>query len=430
MKDITARSIIAEAKKNGIFEGPIPEDSEAAQKEAKVIVDMAKLAWEELVRGPEVVAILKLEASDEKEIEEVPPVEENPRPEEEIADDVREAEEAEETDLSKTEPWDDYDDDKIPAIKETIDVFVASNDQEKSELLLAHVWEYEFSNKNRQRVFAHVNSLKEILDEETSPEKDSTPEAQGEVTETSESDAPTQDSGEQLSSGDSNADVVPEPEDNEPRQEKSITTGTIIASEIAAGSIISDNQIRDYSIMSQEEFEDKLSKISYGGETEKEPEYVELIKDVEDQLERERLHIPAPLPPGDQPEVPFDLNELTDKQLRSLHGAFGAYAYRTGYLLMKEEGKARRCKERADDLHRNFLAVIEKQDEHGKQKVIAVLEAEIESLPEVIKWRKRQRMYELQAHSLRAQRDGYLKEGEILSRQETMRHNDWERGRR
>jgi hypothetical protein len=58
-----ARALLAQGKKDGTYEAPIPEDDKKAISDAEDLLDLARTAWAQHVRGPEVEILLKMEAS-------------------------------------------------------------------------------------------------------------------------------------------------------------------------------------------------------------------------------------------------------------------------------------------------------------------------------------------------------------------------------
>lgn len=138
-------------------------------------------------------------------------------------------------------------------------------------------------------------------------------------------------------------------------------------------------------------------------------------------INRERLHVPPQLEES-PPELPFDLTGLSDASLQRLYSAFGAYCYRTGYLLMLEESKQTRCRQAADEIVTSYLG--KNIDAEGS---VTARKAQAEQIDEVRAWRKRQQMHGTLADSLRKQRDGYDRTCERLSRLESMRMGEYER---
>ncbi len=160
---------------------------------------------------------------------------------------------------------------------------------------------------------------------------------------------------------------------------------------------------------------------SSGGGGDDEEEYVGLIQEVHDMINRERLHVPDAIE-AEVPVLPFDLTSLSDKQLQSLYSAFTAFSYRTGYLLMLEESKASKCGQAADEIVTAYLA-----QHSGDEGSVTAIKAQAEQIDEVSAWRKRQRAHAILADSQRKQRDNYDKVCERLSRLETMRQQEFER---
>jgi outer membrane biosynthesis protein TonB len=61
-----ARELLAQGRKDGTYEAPIPDDDKKALSEATDLLDMAQTAWEQHVRGPEVEILLKMAANFEE----------------------------------------------------------------------------------------------------------------------------------------------------------------------------------------------------------------------------------------------------------------------------------------------------------------------------------------------------------------------------
>lgn len=149
--------------------------------------------------------------------------------------------------------------------------------------------------------------------------------------------------------------------------------------------------------------------------------YHDLISVVRDMLARERLHVPPKLE-DNPPELPFDLTKVDDNSLQKLYSAFSAYSYRAGYLLLEHEAVAGMCRRAADEIAAAFLAI-----NSGDYRTVTAADAAAEQLPDVERWRKRQKLNGVLADAQRKQRDNYDKICERLSRLETMRHQEFER---
>jgi hypothetical protein len=158
-------------------------------------------------------------------------------------------------------------------------------------------------------------------------------------------------------------------------------------------------------------------------------DYSDLVAEVEEALERERLHVPEP-PVDDPPMLPYDYSKVSDADLQSLHAQFSSFAYRANYLLMRDDRIAHIAKMQADEMARELLVATAKYDDHGKERKVSFIEAEIESTAALKKLRSIQRRHEIFAQAHRRERDSYSKLVESMSRLESMRHNVWERSSR
>lgn len=421
MNGIKARMILRQATSDKLTEGPIPEDDEKAIEKATELVGHAQIAWDQFVRGPEVEAILRLDAmddpTDEPPKEQVAPpegkrfdpvtqtlvdVEPEPEPdppmieptverEQEIADGKPE-------DLSKVEPWDGYDTEKIGAIVEAVEEAARSYDKAELQDLFAHVWAYEAANKNRVRLLSKLEEIgQRAFAEDVPPEEPHVPNDSDVVGEQDEAEKPSVPD-----------DVPPPVETEQPPAEEPAP---------------------DPEPAPEPEPQEESSESGSGGEDaegSEDTDYEGLIAHVEKELRRERIHLPQP-PQDDLPEVPWDWSNIEDRQLQKLYSAYSVAAYYKNYILAREERMAYHCKSAAEELARELLLATEKYDEKGKEKRVAILEAEVESDPNVIIWRRRQHKHEVFATAARQERESYSKLVESLSRIETMRHNEWER---
>jgi hypothetical protein len=142
----TARAVLAQAKKDGTYEAPIPEDDETAIFEATELVDQARAAWEANIRGPEVEAIINLAAADDEDGDES---------EGEDGDDADE-------NLAEIEPWEDFDKESAADIKGALD-WSLENEPDSFLDLAKHVWEYESAHKARKGIIEHLGKLAETV---------------------------------------------------------------------------------------------------------------------------------------------------------------------------------------------------------------------------------------------------------------------------
>lgn len=467
-----ARAILAEAKQRESYEAPIPEDDAKAISEAEALVEMAETAWEQHVRGPEVEAILRMAAASIEEAEEKlkePGVFTQEEISQQVDEHVYEPDPDPEVDMTRTPPWDDYNEIRVPVIKESLAMYVSSTKDPWE--LLEHVRVFEEMNKNRSRILNYVAELQEELndkaedhlavgtDSSQNPEEARTEEDRQE-SDDQEGNSPSSEAESNLGvSGldsqkdygrpvfdSSGQDEVPGPLDSGIRNtEENGHWGSRDARTSEDGSGTQDSQFigdsngREGVRTVHEGQGQNHSGDSEGSKDatdgrqllplEEELNYDDLIEQVEEELREKRLHVPPP-PQDKAPEIPYDYSRITDAELHSLHAIFSMFAYRANYLLMRDERIAVVTKQAADEMARELLVAAEKYDHKGHEKRVALLEAEIEADPDVKKLRKIQRKHEIFATAHRQERDSYLKLVESMSRLETMRQNEWERSRR
>lgn len=150
-------------------------------------------------------------------------------------------------------------------------------------------------------------------------------------------------------------------------------------------------------------------------------DYTELIKHVTDQVEAEHFAVPRPLPENVS-ELPFDLTELSEREVRQHYSANLSYFGRASYVAKLEKQLALACKHIADEAFEDALTGISKIDgETEKEKSATQLKAEAESSPKVRRWRRRQQKHESLKDSMRADAEIYRQNLESLSREWTMR---------
>lgn len=402
MNAAQARAIIAQARKDETYEGPMPEDDAKAISEAEGLVEMAQSAWDQYVRGPEVEALLRLAAEDFDGSDPEPEaqVETPPEPETETDggggndDPPKAPPAADEPDLSQIEPWEGYETDKASDIIDGINAAEADDNYSAEDLaeLMSNVWAYEEAHKNRSTILSHLEGVAARLSSDDEPEPEQEPEPQPEP-----EPEPEQPEEDPEPESDPESDPEPEPEpEPEPKVEE------------------------------KPKAKPRKKKAEEPGDETDAEDYANLKEQVEAELRRERVHIPEP-PTEDAPELPFDWTRMSDKELHAAYGAYSNLAYFKGYQLAYDERMANHSRQAADELHRELLVKVEKYDEKGKQKTMTVLEAEIEDMDAVKVWRRRQRKHEMFATAHRQERDSLGKLVEALSRMETMRYQEWER---
>lgn len=444
-----ARAILSQAKTDGVYEDPIPDDDAQVISEANDLVSQAEIAWAQQTRNPAVEAILKLAAADIPQNGETPPTRESAveehgetgRPEEELEEPTEDKEPPpvetekpplDEEDLAMMEPWDGYGDDRVGDIKEGIDIFVESETAEEVDRILYHIEVYEKAHKDRVRILNHINRIRGIGEDEEGTEEEE--ESAG-----AEEEAPSESPGtDGETERDQGAEAEPEggPEGDHESDEGPPEGGPGDAPEGDAGAAaeeITDAGPEPEPEAPESSTEDRpqpdeapSSEQDQGPQDDRrDDEYEQLVARVRGDLEKERSVIPATPPADEIPEVPWDWTKLTHAQLQQLYGAYSVLAYHKNWLLAFEERMAYACKSAADEMHRDLLVAIEKYDDHDHEKKVSHLEAEIESDENVKRWRRRQRKHEIYATATRQERDSYNKLVESLSRVETMRHNEY-----
>lgn len=399
-----ARALIAQAKQDQTYEGPIPEDDGKAVEEANALVELATDAWNDQVRGSEVETILRMAAQFEENgdapAETPAPTSIRPAaaPDEPVQDArpdlTATAAAAFRTDdldeLAKIEPWEEYSNEKVGDIVNGINAAIETYSLEELYELLRNIWAFESSHRNRRTVLdaiedVHTQIVEAQRAEGTTPyappnqvprPEEAAPAAETAPAEPSEPAEPEQPAEE------------PEPEP-EPEPAPEPEPEPVAAAE---------------------------------GQAAPEDFYDSLIAEVEREIEAQRLHIPQ-APADEAPEVPWDWTKISDQELQRLHSTFHGFVYYVDYRFARESRIALACKMAADELSRELLVAADKP----KDFKVTVLEAEIEADENVKLWRKRQRRHEAFASALRSERDSYSKLLEGLSRHESMRQDEWQR---
>jgi hypothetical protein len=136
--------------------------------------------------------------------------------------------------------------------------------------------------------------------------------------------------------------------------------------------------------------------------------------------------LPVPVDPNEEePELPFDLTSISDRELRFLHGAYGAYFSRANYLYSIEEAGLSAAKQIADEHEDEYIATADRKDIGGKPKTGALLKIEAAKAdPAILKWRERENNHARRAKRLSRMRDIYEKNVERLSREGTLRYEE------
>lgn len=425
-----ARAILAQGKKDGTHEQPIPEDDAKAIADAEELVGMAQTAWDQHVRGPEVEILLKMAA--EAENGGPPPSGEEPdSPEPESAQDEEpseppsepEAEPSEpsapaDPDLLDVEPWENFAHESVATVISGIDAALNEYSADDFRDLMGHVWAYEQEHKNRATVLDHLERVARKLNRRAEEASQASQPSQEQAPETPETHDQTQPESEPTPPPEpaSEAETPAEDEDTGMVDDLGPVPEAPTDEELAETEAESDNVV-DLPPRKPQPSEQ---------EQDQENDYIELVKLIESQLAEERVHKPEP-PTEKVPDLPWDWTKMSDADLQRFHGMFSVIAYYKNYVLAREERIALACKMAADELHNELMIRLPRYDERDKEKRVALIEAEVESDENIRKWRRRQRKHETFASAHRHERDSIARIVEALSRHETMRHDEWER---
>jgi hypothetical protein len=415
-----AREIITRAKKDDIYDGPMPEDDATAVTEAEGIVTLAEQAWSQNVRGPEVESILKLAAQAENggDPESEESGDEHAPPETDEDDAPKRTLESAPEKLQKMEPWEGYADDTVKNITQGINYFIEESPNDALDIL-EHVYAFEKSHKDRARILAHVQEAYERAGGIVETEKE---EATGEATDESDAEEGTEATAE--GEGEEGSD-----DGDEDRSEGSSSEAESNDGESPDAEADTESEIGTEGSEGRSDEEEPSGQSKQGGSESGRSAYQKLVKNTEDELKRERLDIPKP-PQEPAPELPWNWNEIKDSDLQEYHMRYAVCAYYKSYRLALHERIAQHCKEAADALHHAKMVSVDKYDEKGKEKKVGLIEAEIAGDSNVKKWRVIQRKNEQLAAADKRELEAYNKIVDSLSRLETMRHNAWERARR
>lgn len=127
---------------------------------------------------------------------------------------------------------------------------------------------------------------------------------------------------------------------------------------------------------------------------------------------------------GNVEEIPLDLTQLPDLELRRLYSAYNAYHLRAAWLAGVEDSFVRDC-ETAKSIHlTNAIAKVSKVDDNGKQRTVTSIRDEARGNPVYAKWNQRYSEHYNTYKSFHALEMIYDKACERLSREWTMRSSN------
>lgn len=269
------------------------------------------------------------------------------------------------------EPWNGYDQRKVSQIIEKL--------SELDEDELAYIYEYEVAHKDRVTI---IKALEEIAAERTPDEEEPQTE-----------------------------------DDSQPEEGEASDSG---------GKGIDPDAEADTAAEAAEPSSEEAPASEANEEAGEDTEHLRVIEQVSKRVDEEHLVVPAK-PPQERVEIPFDMTECSDSQIRQLYSASRAYFARAAYVAKKEGQIAEACKNIADRKVNEELKSVSRIDpETKKEKNVTLLKAEAEASASVEMWRDRQRAHGHVAETMKKEAEIYGKDMDALSREWTMRHEELE----
>jgi len=142
------------------------------------------------------------------------------------------------------------------------------------------------------------------------------------------------------------------------------------------------------------------------------------------------LPIPSPLPEGAPLEMPTDLTEVGDKPLRRLYSAFTSYWGRARWKLGVATNNLVNATHLRDEVYRStYIKELREAAIAGEKVTQAALENSAKNTEGYKAWDQRVTEHEQEINEWRALADIYSKNVEVLSREWTMRTEQYERER-
>lgn len=145
---------------------------------------------------------------------------------------------------------------------------------------------------------------------------------------------------------------------------------------------------------------------------------------------RENLPIPQHIE-GDPDPMPRDLSTVVDKNIRRLSGEYNAYLARTTYLLGIASSDLAMAEHLLDAARAKALRSLDLVDplNDKKQKLAKVIDSEILADPEVTALTDDVAKHQQRVIMLKSLKEIYSSNVDRLSREWTMRQNEWEKSR-
>lgn len=133
---------------------------------------------------------------------------------------------------------------------------------------------------------------------------------------------------------------------------------------------------------------------------------------------------------GDPEHMPRDISELSDKDIRRLSGEFNAYLSRAKWLLAIAVSDLSHAEFLRDAAYRRAITIVDKVDKKtDKNKLKEVLDAEVREDPEFASYDAACLKHKQDVTTLKALVDIYGGNVDRLSREWTMRTDEYERSR-
>lgn len=156
---------------------------------------------------------------------------------------------------------------------------------------------------------------------------------------------------------------------------------------------------------------------------------VEAETEAEAFMRESRLPIPRSVT-QDQPDLPFDFTELDDRVLRRYHSLYGSFLAKARWLLSVTLSDLANATHMRDEAFRVSLLKVDRIDKiTEKAKSVAALDAEAKDSPEYQDWAERVNKHNKDAAIRKGVVDIYQSNVDRLSREWTMRTEEFERSK-
>lgn len=152
--------------------------------------------------------------------------------------------------------------------------------------------------------------------------------------------------------------------------------------------------------------------------------------DWENAVVKEGLPLPQPIPESAVFNMPTDLTDLGDKELRRLHSAFNHYLGRARWLLAISSSNLANATHLRDESYRaSYIKTLKKSQLEGEKLSQAALEMTAKDTEEYQAWAEKVNSHNKEVTSWKALVEIYGGNVDRLSREWTMRTEQYERER-